>query len=109
MVLVPGTVTAVDPTQEAIGELTVSITPNPLYANGKLTFRTSRPGFLRAVLFDMSGRRVRTLRPGAAPAGVHELLIDGRDELGRPLASGVYFFKVETSEGSRVGRAIMLK
>ena len=43
------------------------------------------------------------------PAGDHEIMIDGRDEVGRPLASGVYFFKVDTSEGSRVGRAIMLK
>ena len=54
--------------------------------------------------------RVRTLedRP-MVPAGDHEIVIDGRDETGRPLASGVYFFKVDTSEGSRVGRAIMLK
>ena len=110
-VTVPGTVTAVEPgTPGAIGELAVSITPNPLYANARIAFRTSKPGFIRAILYDMRGRRVRTLENRrVAPAGPHEVLIDGRDELGRPLASGVYFFRVETGEGFRAGRAIMLK
>ena len=109
-VTVPSNVTGVEPGTPAAGELAVSITPNPLYANAKLTFRTFKRGFVRAILYDMSGRRVRTLENRRmAPAGPHEVLIDGRDELGRPLASGVYFFRVETGEGSRVGRAIMLK
>ncbi|RPH54503.1 MAG: T9SS C-terminal target domain-containing protein [Acidobacteria bacterium] len=104
------TVTGAPSTPQGAGELVVSITPNPHYATAKLTFRTFQPGLVRAILYDMNGRRVRILedRP-MAPAGDHEFLIDGRDEAGRPLASGVYFFKVETSEGSRVGRAIMLK
>jgi flagellar hook assembly protein FlgD len=58
----------------------------------------------------MNGRLVRTLKDApVAPPGRYELRIDGRDETGNPLASGVYFFKVETSEGSKVGRATVLK
>lgn len=104
------TVTGVEPGSPEVGELAVSITPNPIHATALVTFRTFKPGFVRAILYDMSGRRVRILedRP-MAPAGDHELLIDGRDDAGRPMASGVYFYKVETSEGSRVGRAIVLK
>jgi hypothetical protein len=92
------------------GELAVSITPNPHFAPATLSFRTSKPGFVRAILYDMNGRLIRTLEnQPMAPAGDHDLVIDGRDDVGRPMASGVYFFKVETSEGSRVGRAIMLR
>lgn len=103
--------TGVQPTTPPeTGELVVSITPNPLYANARLTFRTFKPGPLRAILYDMNGRRVRVLEDRLiVPAGDHEIPIDGHDDLGRPLASGVYFFRVDTSQGSRVGRAIMLK
>jgi hypothetical protein len=91
-------------------KLVVSLTPNPLNVSGALTFRTFKPGFIRAILYDMSGRLVRTLKDTpVAPAGFYELPLDGRDQAGRPLASGVYFFKVETSEGSQVGRATVLK
>ena len=109
-VMVPTVTAVMIPPQEGGGELTVSITPNPLHQNATLFFRTSKPGLVRAILYDPSGRLVRILenRPGA-PAGNYEVVIDGRDAGGRPLASGVYFFRVETSEGTRVGRAIMLK
>ncbi len=96
--------------ESVVGKFAVSLTPNPLNLAGALTFRTFKPGFIRAILYDMNGRRVRTLKDTPmAPAGYHELPIDGRDGAGRPLASGVYFFKVETSEGSEVGRATVLK
>jgi FlgD Ig-like domain len=98
-------------TSEPVAEkFLASLSPNPFNLAGALIFRTSKPGFIRANLYDMSGRLVRTLKDTPmAPAGRHEVPIDGRDETGRPLASGVYFFKVETSEGSHVGRATVLK
>ena len=42
-------------------------------------------------------------------SGVHELGIDGRGERGRMLASGVYFYRVETPEGATRGRVAILK
>jgi SdrD B-like protein/flagellar hook capping protein FlgD len=98
---------ASDPTT---GKFHVSLSANPINRTSALTFRTSRSGFIRAHIYGMNGRLVRTLKDASmAPPGRYELRIDGRDETGHPLASGVYFFKVETSEGSQVGRATVLK
>jgi hypothetical protein len=97
-------------TQDAPGRLAAAIVPNPLNPAGALRFRTFQPGFLRIALYDANGRRVRTLvdKP-MAPAGYHEIPIDARDEAGGPLPSGVYFFNIETREGSQSGRAVVLK
>jgi hypothetical protein len=98
---------ASDPTT---GKFHVSLSSNPINRTSALMFRTSRLGFIRANIYDANGRLVRTLKDApVAPPGRYELRIDGRDGTGTPLASGVYFFKVETSEGSQVGRATVLK
>ena len=74
-----------------------AVYPNPFNPEGTLTFSTSRPGRVMVRLFDIQGRLVRTLMDGAsAPAGRHEVRIDGRDAQGVALASGVYFIFIHS-------------
>jgi SdrD B-like domain/Bacterial Ig domain len=91
------------------GKFQASIQPNPMNPAGTLIFRTSRRGAIHAVLYDAEGRVVRTLMNATtAPAKQYRLIV-GRDDHGRPLASGVYFFKVETIDGVQSGRAVVMK
>jgi hypothetical protein len=86
------------------------VAPNPLNPVGILSFRTSTPGRVVVKMFDLRGRLVRTLLE--APllmAGDHEVRIDGRGERGRPLASGVYFYRIEAPDGAMTGRIAILK
>lgn len=84
--------------------------PNPMNPSATLFVTTSKPGRLRASLYDASGRRVRTLADlPIAPAGVHELRFDGRTDQGSDLASGVYFYRVESSEGMTRGRVTVVR
>jgi hypothetical protein len=85
------------------------VSPNPLNPSGALLFTTSRPGAARIRLFDVRGRLVRGLLDRMLEAGDHAIPFDGRDGLGRTLASGVYFAKVETTEGSWKVRVAILK
>ena len=61
---------------------------------------------VRAVLFDASGRRVRTLHDGPLSRGATRLRFDGRDELGRRTGPGNYFLRVSTPLGSCVTRIV---
>lgn len=89
--------------------LSVSVAPNPLNPAASLTFRTAKPGPARVVLFDVAGRVVRVaLDERSTPAGYHEVPI-GRDDRGRDLPSGVYFYRVLTPEGSAAGKLVMMK
>ncbi len=92
------------------GPLTASVSPNPLNPRATLRFTTSRNGFVRARMYDLQGRVVRSLldRP-LVEAGTHEVLIDGRAGSGERLASGIYFYEVDASEGRVRGRLTILK
>jgi hypothetical protein len=87
-----------------------AVAPNPFNPTGVLTFTTTMPGPVSIKLFDIRGGLVRTLieaRP--LEAGSHEVGIDGRGEGGRPLASGVYFFRIEAPGETEAGRIAILK
>jgi len=90
--------------------LSASAAPNPLNPTGILTVRTERQGPLTVSMFDLQGRLVRRLldRQNVGP-GIHEVGIDGRGRRGETLASGVYLYRVETTEGMLTGRVVILK
>jgi len=90
--------------------LAASLSPNPFNPSAVLTFNTEKPGPVRVRLYDTAGRLVRTLLDRSyVPAGYHDVRVDGLSDGGRHLASGVYFYRIDTTEGQVVGRASLLK
>jgi len=83
------------------GSFNVAVSPNPLNPQATLTWTTSRAGSVRIEMFDIQGRLVRRLvdEPAMA-AGAHETTIDGRNQRGQSLPSGVYFIRGTLSEGA---------
>jgi hypothetical protein len=91
------------------GGAMASISPNPLNPSGTLSFWTERSGAVRVRLFDTSGRLVRTVVDTSMPAGPHSMPLDARDSGGRALASGVYYYRVESPGDMRSGRFVVAK
>jgi len=87
------------------------VSPNPINPVGALTFDTSVAGPVEVVIFDVGGRRVRTIVNRTwMPEGRHRFVVDGRDEAGRALSSGVYFYRIRTPAGvDRRGRFVIAK
>lgn len=78
--------------------------PNPFTGSTLIQFTLDRSGPLRVDVFDLSGRRVRTLRNSAvAGAGRHSVAWDGRNDQGVRLPAGSYFIRLRGSgvDGSR--------
>jgi len=88
--------------------MTASVSPNPLRGTGALTFVLPRPGRVQAMVVDASGRVVRRLIDhDRAAAGFHSvpLSASGSD----PLTAGVYFYRVESAEGTVSGRFVVTR
>jgi hypothetical protein len=87
-----------------------SFSPNPLNPRSKLTFTTARAGPAKARIFDIQGRLVRTLLDVTnLEPGTHEYSFDGRTGHGTQLSSGVYFYRVESTEETIGGQLVILK
>jgi hypothetical protein len=86
------------------------VLPHPLPGRGALRFATRRIGPAVIELHDAQGRRVRmVLRVEELAAGTHWIPLDGRDDGGERLRSGVYFYRLSTTEGVASGRVLLLQ
>jgi PKD repeat protein len=89
--------------------LSASISPNPLNPSAVLTFSTSKVGAVKVQLFDVQGRLIKTLMDDAAAvAGYHDVRIDGRDNQGNKLASGVYYVMIHSAVDGKETKAITI-
>lgn len=85
--------------------------PNPATSHAAIRFEV--PGFrtgqnLRLALFDLSGRRVRTLATGAARAGVTTLDWDLRTDAGARVHAGFYMLRLAVG-GAVLTRAVVVR
>jgi len=72
--------------------------PNPFNPRTVISFALPEAGHVLLTVHDLRGRMVRTLQSGTAAAGHHEVTFDGVDDAGRSLASGMYVYRLVTSE-----------
>lgn len=86
------------------------VKPNPFNPQATVSFAISRPGRVRAEIFDVNGRLVRTLlRDVPMEAGGHDLAIDSRRDSGGALSSGVYFLRISGPDGRVTTRITIAK
>jgi hypothetical protein len=86
----------------------VSVAPNP--SRGQVNFVVEVPavtGAIELAVFDLAGRRVRTVTRGLLLAGRHTFLWDGRTDAGRRLAMGVYLIRL-SGAGQAITRRVTL-
>ena len=83
--------------------------PNPFNSNTVIPYVLLSPGPARLEIFALTGQRVAVLRRGDQKAGSHRLHWDGRDSEGRPLASGIYLYRLVTPEGVRTRKLTLLR
>ncbi len=84
--------------------------PNPFNPNTTIRYDVPSNGARVAItIFDVAGRRVRALVDGARPAGQQRVSWDGRDDAGRTVASGVYFYRMSSGSFTQTRKMVLLK
>lgn len=99
---------AADPRPRAGDGATLSQNaPNPFGDRTTIDFSLARAGRVRLGVFDLAGRRIRTLADGERAAGPHEVRWDGRDEAGRAVHAGSYRYRLELPDGTVLTRGMV--
>ena len=83
--------------------------PNPFNASTLIRFHLAAAGPVRLTVVDAAGRQVRLLEDGVRPAGSHDIRWGGRDEVGRRVASGAYFARLEQGEQRQTEKLLLLR
>lgn len=92
------------------GAIGLSVAPNPsVLGRTGIRMRLPATSMVNLLVTDAGGRTVRTLVSGVRGAGVLDVLWDGRDDAGRPVASGVYFVHGFSGERRTVRRVAVIR
>ena len=83
--------------------------PNPFNSQTVISYFLHAPSPARVEVFALSGQRVAVLQQGLQQAGYHRLHWDGRDEAGRPVASGLYLYRLVTAEAVLTRKLLLLR
>ena len=92
----------------AIGLRLGSSRPNPCISTTSIDFRLPRAQKAELALFDLRGRRIRTLFSEVGAPGHHSVIWDGRDDVGQRAANGVYVYQLKTGDKTLSRRVILL-
>jgi hypothetical protein len=83
--------------------------PNPFNNTTSLRFFLPVPTSVLLEVYNLLGQRVVTLVEGETAAGIHTVVWDGFDANGRPVATGVYFYRLTAGEFEDVRKMVLLK
>ncbi len=83
--------------------------PNPFSPETHIGFDLPSAGRAEIRIYDARGRLVRTLVDEKRPAGRQNVKWDGRDEAGREVASGIYFYSLTAPGVDENRRMILVK
>ncbi len=89
--------------------LNLTTYPNPANPRVMIAFELPNEGPARLEIFDVRGRKVRTLANTNFAAGPNEVLWNGIDAHGQGAASGVYYVQLNTRHGIQLSQVALVR
>lgn len=86
-----------------------SIYPNPFNPSTTIRYNIAVAERVGLNIYNLRGQKVKTLINESKTAGSHTTSWDGTDEAGNPVASGVYYLRLETSTTRETRKLTMIK
>jgi hypothetical protein len=83
--------------------------PNPFNPQTKLEFTLSKGCHVRLDIYNILGKRIRTLINEHQTAGYKRVSWDGKDDNGYEVPTGVYFYRIKAGEFTQAKKMILLK
>jgi hypothetical protein len=83
--------------------------PNPFNPSTIIRYALPKPAQVKLAIFNLLGMKVRTLVDSFQKAGELSAVWDAKDDEGNSVSSGVYFYRLETSEINLQQKMLLLR
>jgi hypothetical protein len=78
--------------------------PNPFNPHTRIDFHLEKRSAVKLAIYNLSGQLVSQLTNGIMAGGSHSVMFDGSD-----LASGLYYYRLQTADFSQTKKMLLLK
>ena len=82
--------------------------PNPFRRATTIAYAVEKQTTIEIALFDVRGRKVRTLASGPTPPGRYAVTFNATDDRGERISPGVYFYRLDIGDWRSVKKMIVL-
>lgn len=86
-----------------------NIYPNPFNPSTTISYAAKSSGDIMLIIYNVKGQVVRSFQQYSSQPGLYKQIWDGRDNLGRTCASGVYSVVLVYGNESHVSKAVLMK
>ncbi|MBL7994178.1 fibronectin type III domain-containing protein [bacterium] len=83
--------------------------PNPFNPSTTIQFDVARSGNVKVKVYNVLGQEVATLVDGYFETGKQSVQWNGKDALGRQVASGVYMYRLEAGKIAKTKKMMLIK
>jgi len=83
--------------------------PNPFNPTTNIEYQLPEQTMITMKIYNIRGQEVKTLVDNVKQAGYHSVVWNGLDNNDKPVASGVYYYRIETKSYNEVKKMILLR
>ncbi len=83
--------------------------PNPFTDNTTISFTLDKPSDIGIEIYDLNGKKIKTLASGDFQAGIHQITWDGTEENHSRVPAGIYYYRIIGGNAAISQRIILIK
>jgi len=83
--------------------------PNPFNPETIISFQLPENSDVELGIYNLKGQKVKQLVSEQLTAGKHFIVWDGKDNYGKSVSSGIYFYKLKTDNFEKTKKMILMK
>jgi len=83
--------------------------PNPFNPATTISFTLEKPAYTSLVIYNLLGQRIVSLVGEFMASGEHTVTWNGRNQAGEPVASGIYFYVLQTGDRAEAKKMMLLR
>jgi len=83
--------------------------PNPFNAQTTVSYEIGKDTYVKISIFNLLGKKVRTLRNGFHGMGVYSIMWNGKDDFDQDVASGMYYYQLQSDDMQLTKRMTLMK